>query len=67
MRGSTGGGGGRDGIMGPPLGKSKDPPLPGKISIDPPGILENHSLYAGGPDFRLYDGFDLKTYLLMRL
>ena len=53
------------GIMGPPLGKSKDPP--GKISIDPPGILENYSLYAGGPDFRLYDGSDLKTYLLMRL
>ena len=24
------------------------------------------SLHAGGPDFRLYDGSDLKTYLLMR-
>ena len=23
-------------------------------------------LYAGGSDFRLYDGSDLKTYLLMR-
>ena len=47
-------------------GKIKGP-LPGKISIDPPGILENYSLYAGGPDFRLYNGSDLKTYLLMRL
>ena len=24
------------------------------------------SLHAGGSDFRLYDGSDLKTYLLMR-
>ena len=24
-------------------------------------------LHAGGSDFRLYDGSDLKTYLLMRL
>ena len=25
-----------------------------------------HYLHAGGSDFRLYDGSDLKTYLLMR-
>ena len=31
-----------------------------------PGLYLKLVLFAGGSDFRLYDGFDLKTYLLMR-
>ena len=33
----------------------------GQVSFPPNGFL-----HAGGSDFRLYDGSDLKTYLLMR-
>ena len=49
-----------------------DQEIPQSQTADKP--LPNHGLqlcfplelHAGGSDFRLYDGFDLKTYLLMR-
>ena len=31
-----------------------------------PLVVLTHKMHAGGSDFRLYDGSDLKTYLLMR-
>ena len=36
------------------------------IKVNNFAFLFNLQLHAGGSDFRLYDGSDLKTYLLMR-